>query len=60
VEARNANLKYKIYKAKMEGKKCVELPDCDTYTVKWLKGLFGSKFESTYNRNRKADVKITF
>lgn len=60
VESRNANLKYKIYKAKMEGNSFIELLDCDTYTVEWLKGLFGSKVESTYNRNRKADVKITF
>lgn len=60
VTARNANLKYKIYKTKMEGNKYIDLPDCDTYTVKWLKELFGSKVESTYNRNRKADVRITF
>lgn len=58
--ARNANLKYKIYKAKMEGNPSIDINDCDTYTVSWLKGMFGTKVESTYNCNRKADVKITF
>lgn len=43
----------------MEGKDSIEFADCDTYTVEWLKGMFGTKVESAYNRNRKADVKIT-
>ena len=62
VTARNANLKYQIYKAKMEGHKKIFIEDCDTYTVTWLKNMFGptNSVESTYNRNRKADVTITF
>lgn len=46
----------------MEGHKKIFIEDCDTYTVTWLKNMFGptNSVESTYNRNRKADVTITF
>lgn len=58
-KARNANLKYKIFKATMEGNENIEILNCDTYTVAWLNELFGENMESTYNREKMTDVKIT-